>query len=379
MSSEENKLQEPESLFPVDTTTDDDTPPHESEEKQEEEAKEEATPPQATPTLPPPPSYEYTIDGQATGDMLYDPWATVNMAAAASPAASGVQPSQKQWDGDGRYTRDRIAAFAGVVVVVALVFGGVAYAFTRPLSPTMAAQVMTTTQPRPPHVMATPTAKKPTIPTPAPKPTASAVPAAPVLATTTQQDLFNDRNNPAGSWGPSWQLSSTVQDTQAFSVPGGGLAEIHATNTVVGGFYTAIFNDSYSSSTQDITVTFNLQHYFEQQKNMGIVLRWQNGRNYYKAYINGQYLVILRSIGGQKTLLQVVQFAASDDVLYTLRFRVVDQTLMAKVWQANTPEPSTWFLTVKDGNFTAGKAGVRAQLTGGDIVQVTQFRVTTGG
>jgi hypothetical protein len=391
MSSEENNndKQEPESLFPgVDIPTTDNNPSPKSEEKQEE-----ATPQAAS--LLPPPSYEYVIDGQQTGDMLYDPWATVSVpstpSAGAAPGAATPSASSSMM---GRFTRSRIAAFAAVVVAVAFVFGSAAYALTRPASQATASMPTMTTLPHPPHAAATAPMVRPTsAPTAAPTAAVARAARTPITApqavqstpsspndnVTTQQDTFN-RVNHAGSWGPQWQVSSTEGDTQAFSVQPGNVAEIQASNTIDSSFYTAIFNNS-SASTQDATITFNLQHYSQQQKNAGIVLRWQDPNNYYKAYINGQFLVILRSIGGQKTLLRFVQFTASDDVLYSLRFRVAgNHQLMAKVWPTTSgSEPTSWMVSVNDNTFSSGQAGVRAMLTGGDVVQVTRFSVSTGG
>jgi hypothetical protein len=112
------------------------------------------------------------------------------------------------------------------------------------------------------------------------------------------------------------------------------------------------------------------------QSNIGAVLRWTDTNDWYKSYIDGNNLVVLKRVGGMATRLVAAPFAAKAGVLYTLRFRVKGSTLMAKVWQNGNPEPVNWMVTVTDATFQSGFGGLRLVLAAGIVATIESFQET---
>jgi len=111
--------------------------------------------------------------------------------------------------------------------------------------------------------------------------------------------------------------------------------------------------------------------------NMGAVLRWTDGNNWYKAYIDGTNLVIQKKVNGSTTILSETPFAAQAGISYTLRFRAVDSTLAAKVWQTGSAEPDIWMATATDSTFQSGYCGLRIQVQNGALAHITEFTAMT--
>ncbi|MEO6887711.1 MAG: hypothetical protein ABI456_01650 [Ktedonobacteraceae bacterium] len=109
------------------------------------------------------------------------------------------------------------------------------------------------------------------------------------------------------------------------------------------------------------------------QSNIGAVLRWMDTRNWYKTYIDGTRLIILKSEAGMMTRLGAVPFTARPGSAYTLRFRVTGTTLAARVWQAGTREPQNWMVTVTDTTFQSGLGGLRLFLQQGITAKFMSF------
>ncbi len=107
--------------------------------------------------------------------------------------------------------------------------------------------------------------------------------------------------------------------------------------------------------------------------NIGAVLRWTNGNNWYKAYIDGANLVIQKKVNGSTTILNEVAFAAQAGISYTLRFSVIGSTLFAKVWKMGSHEPGSWMVTATDSSFHSGYCGLRILVQNGMIAHITTF------
>ena len=106
--------------------------------------------------------------------------------------------------------------------------------------------------------------------------------------------------------------------------------------------------------------------------NFGDVLRWTDGNNWYKAYIDGSNLVIQKKVGGVATIIASTPFAATAGVSYTIHFRVVGSTLTANVWPSSGSETSGWMLSVNDTSLTSGYCGLRV-LTQSGTLTMTSF------
>jgi len=112
------------------------------------------------------------------------------------------------------------------------------------------------------------------------------------------------------------------------------------------------------------------------QSNIGAVLRWTDTNDWYKSYIDGNNLVVLKRVGGMATRLAAVPFVAKAGTLYTLRFRVKGSKLMAKVWQNGKSEPVNWVVTVMDTTFQSGYGGLRLVLANDIVARFTSFQET---
>jgi streptogramin lyase len=106
--------------------------------------------------------------------------------------------------------------------------------------------------------------------------------------------------------------------------------------------------------------------------NFGSVLRWTDGNNWYKAYIDGTSLIIQKKVGATSTTLKTVPFAAQAGISYTIHFRVVGSTLYANVWASSGTEPGGWMASATDSSLTSGYCGMRF-LPQGATITVTSF------
>jgi hypothetical protein len=138
-------------------------------------------------------------------------------------------------------------------------------------------------------------------------------------------------------------------------------------------FYTAILGPIITDAEVIVRGTlsqFNGSH-------IGAVLRWTDNNHYYKAYIDGNRLNILkRSSPRTNPVLAFIPFPAQANTSYTLRFRVIGATLQAKAWQTGSTEPAHWMVSAADTLFTSGRAGLRPLLNQYVTLQVTSFTLT---
>jgi hypothetical protein len=107
--------------------------------------------------------------------------------------------------------------------------------------------------------------------------------------------------------------------------------------------------------------------------NFGDVLRWTDGNNWYKAYIDGGSLIVQKKVNGVASTLASVPFSATAGIAYTIHFRVVGSTLSANVWASSGSEPTGWMVTVSDSSLTSGYCGLRL-LTQSGTVTMTSFQ-----
>jgi len=133
--------------------------------------------------------------------------------------------------------------------------------------------------------------------------------------------------------------------------------------------YSAVLGPT--ASNAEVYATGSLSSF--SNSNFGDVLRWTDGNNWYKAYIDGSSLILQKKVNGVTTILASVPFAASAGTSYTIHFRVVGSILTANVWASSGNEPSGWMVTASDTTFTSGYCGMRF-LTQGGSATVTSFQ-----
>lgn len=141
--------------------------------------------------------------------------------------------------------------------------------------------------------------------------------------------------------------------------------------------YSAVLGPT--TADAEIVVSGMMSHYSDQthSSHFAAMLRFSNNQ-YYKAYIDGTKLSFLKRLNPQTgPTFASIGFQAQAGVNYTLRFRVVGNTLSARVWQTGTPEPANWMLTANDNAIqAAGNGGLRPQLDQGVTLNVTSFQLT---
>ncbi len=118
---------------------------------------------------------------------------------------------------------------------------------------------------------------------------------------------------------------------------------------------------------------------FQNNSQLGVALRWTDNNHYYKAYLDGQNFHLIKRMSTQVPISKSVGFQAQSGVSYSIRFRIVGDTMEAKAWQTGTGEPAGWMLSATDNNqpYTMGQGGIRTNVNHGVTVDITSFNLTT--
>jgi hypothetical protein len=127
-----------------------------------------------------------------------------------------------------------------------------------------------------------------------------------------------------------------------------------------------------TSRNSEVLASGSVSH-FGGTINFGVVVRWTDSNDWYKAFIDGRQFVVLKRVKGVTTTLGAQPFPAQGNTLYTLRLRVIGAVLLAKVWPSAKPEPTGWMVNVTDTSLTFGKGGVRVLVQNDVIVKVASF------
>jgi hypothetical protein len=127
---------------------------------------------------------------------------------------------------------------------------------------------------------------------------------------------------------------------------------------------------------EDIVFTGSLSNYANTSNNLGGVLRWTDGDNWYKAYIDGVSLIVQKNVDGIPTVLGKVPFTATPGISYTLHFRVIGTILHASVWQTGMTEPDKPLITVTDTSHSSGFCGLRMHVRTAATASYTSFQAT---
>src|SRR5436305_556252 len=201
-------------------------------------------------------------------------------------------------------------------------------------------------------------------PTPIPTPTTT------TAASSIAQDNFQRANQSlwgTASNGQTW--GGEAKNVSAFSI---------ANNTgqvVKGGAasYSAVLGPT--ATNAEVLFTGSITG-FANNSNIGAVLRWTDGNNWYKAYIDGNSLFIQKRVSGTTTVLSSTPFTATAGTSYSLRFRAVGTTLSAKVWATSSSEPANWMATVNDSALQSGYCGLRV-LSQSYTVTISSFQASS--
>src|SRR5207244_819910 len=168
--------------------------------------------------------------------------------------------------------------------------------------------------------------------------------------------------------GQTWDGEANTQSVFSISGNAGVVSNTGSSS------YSAVLGPT--ASNAEVYVTGSLSSY--SSSNFGDVLRWTDGNNWYKAFIDGSSLYLQKKVSGATTILASVPFSASAGSSYALHFRVVGSTLTANAWASSGAEPSGWMVTASDSTLTSGYCGMRF-LTQGGTATVTSFQAVVPG
>lgn len=212
--------------------------------------------------------------------------------------------------------------------------------------------------------------------TPTPVPTSTLTPAPTVTSTPSAwsplvRDTFQRANQTfwgTTSDGHTWGGDANTQSL--FSISGNtGLV-----SNTGGNSYSAVAGSS--TTDGEVFITGSMSAFAS--SNFGAVLRWSDGNNWYKAFIDGSNLLLQKKVNGVTTILASVPFTATAGTSYTIHFRVTGSTLLANAWPSSANEPGTWMINSTDNSLTAGYCGLRA-LTQAGTLSVTSFLANVPG
>jgi hypothetical protein len=185
-------------------------------------------------------------------------------------------------------------------------------------------------------------------------------------------DTFQRQNQPL--WGTSSDTNrwdgdaNNPNDQTIFSV-------VNQSGQIANGPGT--FNALLGPATADADVTISAQiNTFTGNVNLGVVLRWQDANNWYKALIDGTRLRVIRNLQGTTDTLSSVLFNAQGGRLYDLRFRVLGTMFLAKVWLAGTQQPTAWMIVTTDRGLNTGQGGIRVVMLRNTVVTIKSFQET---
>ncbi len=198
-------------------------------------------------------------------------------------------------------------------------------------------------------------------------------------ATILAQDTFQRADQAlwgAASDGQSWE--GDANKLTVFSIAGSNHAWGQIANN--GGnqgqgeqIYNALLGPASENVNLVVSGSVNL---FRLNANFGVVLRWKDDNNWYKALIDGSDLVVLKRLNGVTTQLGALRFTALSGKTYTLHFRAIGATLFASAWQSDQSEPAHWMIVVSDMSLVSGQGGVRVVLENNTVIHVASFLET---
>jgi hypothetical protein len=198
-------------------------------------------------------------------------------------------------------------------------------------------------------------------------------------ATILAQDTFQRADQAlwgAASDGQSWE--GDANKMIAFSIAGsnhtwGQIANNRGNQGQEEQIYNALLGPASENVNLVVSGSVNL---FRLNANFGVVLRWKDVNNWYKALIDGSDLVVLKRLNGVTTQLGALRFTALSGKTYTLHFRAIGATLFASAWQSDQSEPDHWMIVVSDMSLVSGQGGVRVVLENNTVIHVASFLET---
>jgi len=169
-----------------------------------------------------------------------------------------------------------------------------------------------------------------------------------------------------------WGVASDGQSWAGDAVKAPAFAIVNHSGQVIGNS-SAIYDSVLGKPVADSEVLVSGSVSSFADANMGVLLRWTDGNNLYKVFIDGTNLTALRKVNGAISNLQSTPFAAQNGASYSIRARVVGTSIMARAWQTGQAEPSNWMLIATDNALASGYDGLRLIVQTGVTITITSF------
>ncbi|HEV2581928.1 MAG TPA: hypothetical protein VGT44_13825, partial [Ktedonobacteraceae bacterium] len=190
------------------------------------------------------------------------------------------------------------------------------------------------------------------------------------------QDDFQ-RNNQQ-FWGTasdgSHQWQQDAATSNFFSI-NNQMGQIQVPQNGTGGELTAILGQSFANG--EVFVKGTVSNFNNSQ--LSAILRWTDDNHYYKVFLQGNKFNLIKRMNTVTPISKNIQFTTQAGVTYSLRFRIVGNTMEAKAWQSDQQEPTGWMFTVTDNNqqYNSGNGGIRTNVSAGVTVDITSFELLT--
>ena len=169
-----------------------------------------------------------------------------------------------------------------------------------------------------------------------------------------------------------WGVASDGQSWAGDAVKAPAFAIVNHSGQVIGNS-SAIYDSVLGKPVADSEVLVSGSVSSFADANLGVLLRWTDGNNLYKVFIDGTNLTVIKKVNGAISNLQSTPFVARNGASYTIRARVVGTSIMARAWQTGQAEPSNWMLIVTDNALTSGYDGLRLIVQTGVTITITSF------
>jgi hypothetical protein len=197
----------------------------------------------------------------------------------------------------------------------------------------------------------------------------------PTGVTIIAQDTFQRNNQQfwgTASDGQPWQQDAATSNN--FSI-NNHMGQIQAPTNANGGELTAILGQPLTDG--EVFVTGTVSDFSHSQ--LSAILRWTDNNHYYKAFLQGGTFNIIKRMNAVTPISKNIPFPTQAGGSYSIRFRIVGNTMEARAWPFNQQEPTTWMFTITDTNqpFTSGNGGIRANVSAGVTVDIISFELQT--
>ena len=202
-------------------------------------------------------------------------------------------------------------------------------------------------------------------PSPAPSPSPSPSP----FPSEVSEDTFQRPNQlfwGTASGGGLWLADASTS-------PAFAIADQEGQVTASSGTFTALLGPRLANA--ELMVTLSISR-FNGENNMGAVLHWRDSSHWYKVYLDGESLVLIKRDTSQTIQLGSVPFPAQPGLRYSLLVQVRGTVFLAKAWPASSSEPASWELSVADQSsiWFSGYGGLRMYyLSRGSVTTTVAF------